>query len=80
MHQSGNSKNTNTVTVLYFEAPAGVILYSRVLHELPHRGSGRIKLPDEFRQGKNIMAVLEGSCQLLNGMGERISVVNAVNE
>ncbi|WP_133405952.1 TIGR02922 family protein [Parashewanella tropica] len=80
MDLNNNFPKTKTVTVLYFEAPAGAVLYSSVLHELPYSENSRIVLPNTFRKGKNIIAVMEGNCRLLNGMGERISVVEAVNE
>ncbi|MGB0893755.1 MAG: TIGR02922 family protein [Parashewanella sp.] len=61
-----------TVTVLYYDAPAGLIMHNDVLRDLPTSDSGRVLLPDWFRDGKSIIAVLEGECKILNSLGERV--------
>jgi uncharacterized protein (TIGR02922 family) len=60
------------VTVLYYEAPAGLIMHNEVLSGLIVSDTGRVMIPKEFRHGKSIIAVLEGECTILNSLGERV--------
>ncbi|MCL1141790.1 TIGR02922 family protein [Shewanella gaetbuli] len=60
-----------TITVLYYEAPAGLEMHHAVLKDLPVSASGRVMIPDSFRQGKSIVSVLRGECDVLNSLGER---------
>jgi len=61
-----------TVTVLYYDAPAGLIMHNAVLTNLVVSSSGRVMIPQSFRDGKSIIAVLEGECKILNSLGERV--------
>ncbi|ESE41946.1 TIGR02922 family protein [Shewanella decolorationis] len=61
-----------TVTVLYYDAPVGLIMHNAVLEDLPVSDSGRVMIPASFRKGKSIIAVLEGECKILNSLGERV--------
>jgi uncharacterized protein (TIGR02922 family) len=61
-----------TITVLYYEAPAGLIMHNEVLSGLVVSDTGRVMIPKEFRYGKSIIAVLEGECTILNSLGERV--------
>ncbi|WP_028115306.1 TIGR02922 family protein [Ferrimonas senticii] len=61
---------SNTVTVLYFDDDS-LMLSKAVLHNLPAGAGGRIILPDAFRHGKSIVAVLRGEAEVLNMVGER---------
>ncbi|AAN56393.1 MAG: TIGR02922 family protein [Shewanella sp.] len=61
-----------TVTVLYYDAPVGLIMHNAVLQDLPVSESGRVMIPTSFRKGKSIIAVLEGECKILNSLGERV--------
>lgn len=58
------------VTVLYY-TDADLRLCDEVL-TLEVSENGRVVIPDEFKWGKQIIAVLEGECRLLNRLGERI--------
>jgi uncharacterized protein (TIGR02922 family) len=69
---------TAVVTVLYYEAPAGLIMYNEVLTGLTVSESGRVMIPQEFRRGKSIIAVLEGQCTILNSLGERVYSQNVI--
>lgn len=60
------------VTVLYYDAPVGLIMHNAVLDSLPVSDSGRVMIPSSFRDGKSIIAVLEGECKILNSLGERV--------
>nr|WP_284730677.1 TIGR02922 family protein [Shewanella jiangmenensis] len=66
------TENGFTVTVLYYDAPAGLIMHNAVLTGLPVSDSGRVMIPQSFRNGKSIIAVLEGECRILNSLGERV--------
>ncbi|MCH1929023.1 TIGR02922 family protein [Shewanella acanthi] len=61
-----------TVTVLFYDAPVGLIMHNQVLSDLPVSESGRVMIPPAFRKGKSIIAVLEGECKILNSLGERV--------
>ncbi|GGP40746.1 TIGR02922 family protein [Shewanella algicola] len=61
-----------TVTVLFYDAPAGLEMYNAVLTDLQVSQSGRVMIPESFRRGKSIIAVLEGECTILNSLGERV--------
>ncbi|MCT7943612.1 TIGR02922 family protein [Shewanella holmiensis] len=63
---------STTVTVLYYEAPVGLEMHNAVLSDLTVSESGRVMIPDSFRRGKSIIAVLEGECTILNALGERV--------
>jgi uncharacterized protein (TIGR02922 family) len=72
------SPKTAVVTVLYYEAPAGLIMHNEVLTGLTVSESGRVMIPQEFRRGKSIIAVLEGQCTILNSLGERVYSQNVI--
>ncbi|QDE32085.1 MULTISPECIES: TIGR02922 family protein [Shewanella] len=62
----------STVTVLYYDAPVGLEMFNAVLTDLHISQTGRVMIPESFRQGKSIIAVLEGECKILNSLGERV--------
>ncbi|MCL1079153.1 TIGR02922 family protein [Parashewanella spongiae] len=72
MNQNKITAEVKTVTVLYYDAPAGLVMHNDVLQSLPVNANGRVLLTDEFREGKSIIAVLEGECKILNSLGERV--------
>lgn len=59
------------VTVLFYDDLEPMKLKSQVFRELPMSGQERVILPDEFRPGKTIIAVLEGEVKILNRLGDR---------
>ncbi|MEH6463077.1 MAG: TIGR02922 family protein [Shewanella psychromarinicola] len=61
-----------TVTILYYEAPVGLEMHNAVMTNLQVSHSGRVIIPESFRRGKSIIAVLEGECKILNSLGERV--------
>ncbi|GIU50739.1 MULTISPECIES: TIGR02922 family protein [Shewanella] len=69
---STNEDNKATVTVLFYEAPVGLLMKNIVLTGLDVSETGRVMLPNEFRVGKSIIAVLDGECKILNSLGERV--------
>jgi len=60
------------VTILYYEAPVGLEMHNAVLTCQQVSQTGRVIIPDSFRHGKSIIAVLEGECKILNTLGERV--------
>jgi uncharacterized protein (TIGR02922 family) len=75
--ESKQDENTDkpslaTVTILFYEAPAGLEMHNTVLTDLAISHSGRVMIPDSFRRGKSIIAVLDGECTILNALGERV--------
>ncbi|MBY5923130.1 TIGR02922 family protein [Ferrimonas balearica] len=42
-----------------------------VLRGLPNHSGGRVRLPEHFRDGKVIVAVLEGEVKVLSLAGDR---------
>lgn len=72
--QDTNSEQPSsaTVTILFYEAPAGLEMHNTVLTNLSVSRSGRVMIPDSFRRGKSIIAVLDGECTILNALGERV--------
>ncbi|ARD23338.1 MULTISPECIES: TIGR02922 family protein [Shewanella] len=67
-----DDNNKATVTVLFYEAPVGLLMKNTVLTDLDVSETGRVMLPNEFRAGKSIIAVLDGECKILNSLGERV--------
>lgn len=58
------------VTVLYYtESDLRLCDETLTLEVSPN---GRVIIPDGFKSGKQIIAVLEGECRLLNRLGERV--------
>ena len=69
-----------TITVLYYDAPVGLIMHNAVLDNLPVSDAGRMMIPHSFKQGKSIIAVLEGECKILNSLGERVYAQKTLDE
>lgn len=76
INSTGESKLgvKETVTVLFCNDDTCLEIKSQVLHDLPVSNE-RVILPDSFRKGKTIFAVLRGVVTVLNTLGER--AVNA---
>jgi uncharacterized protein (TIGR02922 family) len=63
-----------TVTILFCTDDCSFVIKSQVLHDLPVHNE-RVIVPEDFRKGKTIFAVLEGSVKILNTLGERAAKV-----
>jgi len=61
----------DAITVIYYKKD-DIALHSRVFHNLPKGSGGRHILPDEFRDGNLILAVMEGEVKILNRLGDRM--------
>ncbi|WP_315900060.1 DUF2375 family protein [Ferrimonas balearica] len=62
----------DTVTVLFFDGDESLVMKKAVLNGLARGTSGRVMLPDAFRQGKVIVAVLGGDVEVLSLAGDRL--------
>lgn len=71
---------SKTITVLFYDAPVGLLMRSEVLKDLPVGRNGRVKLPECFRQQKSIVAILEGDCKMLNALGDRATQTTATEQ
>jgi uncharacterized protein (TIGR02922 family) len=67
-----NKTNLRIVTIIY---------YSEISLELLHQtkafkqnAQGRVILTEEFKKGKSIIAVCEGEIEILNKLGDRITM------
>ena len=59
------------VTVLFYDDMEPMKLDSQVFTGLQLSSQNRVILPDDFRPGKTIIAVLEGEVKILNRLGDR---------
>ena len=58
------------VTIIYYGEQSLELRHSVEL--LPQMNSGRIVIPESFKEGKSIIAVCKGSVEILNKFGDRI--------
>ncbi|MDI5832491.1 TIGR02922 family protein (plasmid) [Shewanella xiamenensis] len=61
-----------TVTVLFCDEENFLTIKSLVLRDLKVSERGRVIIPEDFRVGKTIFAVIEGEVKVLNTLGERL--------
>lgn len=59
-----------TVTILFYEASNPVSVLHEVLH-VPSNTDNRVVIPQEYKEGRLIIAVLKGEVSVLNTMGQR---------
>jgi uncharacterized protein (TIGR02922 family) len=65
------------VTVLFYDESDPMVLQRQVFHELRISRNNRVILPDEFRPGRMIIAVLEGDVKVLNKLGDRCQMAES---
>lgn len=58
------------VTIIYYGEQSLELMHS--VECLPQLNSGRVVIPESYKEGKSIIAVCEGSVEILNKFGERI--------
>lgn len=63
--------NTQTVTVLYYENELSMDLMHETLADCEVGKGGRVIIPNEFKDGKIIIAILKDRVKVLNTLGER---------
>ncbi len=64
------------VTIIYYQIES-----LELLHEVkffPKNSQGRVVLPEEFKEGKSIIAVCQGEIEILNKVGDRILSIGKV--
>ncbi len=68
------SVDTNTrmkeITIIYYGELSLELMHS--VECFPQLESGRVAIPDSYKQDKSIVAVCEGNVSILNKFGERI--------
>ncbi len=64
------------VTIIYY-CDDGLELHHKV-RTIEQNEDGRVVIPQEFKDGKSIIAVCDGEVQILNKVGDRILSVNYV--
>ncbi|QIZ78586.1 TIGR02922 family protein [Ferrimonas lipolytica] len=62
--------NSVDVSVLYYNENS-LVMEKALLKDLAMGPSGRVSIPNAFRRGKSIIAVLGGDVDVLNLVGER---------
>jgi len=65
-----------TVTIIYYRDD-GLELHHKV-RTFDQNDEGRVIIPQDFKDGKSIIAVCEGEVEILNKVGDRILSVNYV--
>ncbi len=63
-----------TVTVIYYSDVSLELLHE--VHNFQQNAQGRVILPPEFKTGKSIIAVCEGKIEILNKLGDRITLID----
>jgi uncharacterized protein (TIGR02922 family) len=58
------------VTIIYYGEQSLELFHS--VEHFPQLKNGRVVIPESYKQGKSIIAVCEGSVNVLNKFGERI--------
>lgn len=59
------------VTMLYYDEDNPLLLQQQVLSGLTQSAKGRVIIPNEEKQGKIIIAILDGEVKVLNSLGDR---------
>ncbi|MCT8865392.1 MULTISPECIES: TIGR02922 family protein [Gammaproteobacteria] len=59
------------ITILYYDEEFSLVLKSECLSGCKISDSGRVIIPANAKEGKLIVAVLEGSVRVLNALGDR---------
>lgn len=70
------SVKKHLVTVIYYNDESLELMHET--HAFAESESGRVILPEHFKQGKSIIAVCEGEIEILNKLGDRIVIVKDV--
>ena len=68
-----DTTSLRTVTVIYYCDTSLELLHeTQAFHQNEH---GRVILPEDFKTGKSIIAVCDGEIQILNKLGDRITLI-----
>jgi len=66
------------VTIIYYCDVSLELLHET--HVFAQNAQGRVILPAEFKEGKSIIAVCDGEIQILNKLGDRITMLKEANQ
>ncbi|MFT6193139.1 MAG: hypothetical protein ACJASU_000033 [Cognaticolwellia sp.] len=64
------TKNLTTVTIIYYQEDSLELKHE--IKSYPKNKSGRVIIPQEFKQNKSIVAVCLGEITIINKIGDRI--------
>ena len=64
--------NMNTTTILFYDCNS-LELQQETL-DLQITNTGRVVIPDEFKEGRSIVAVCDGTVKILNKLGDRLDL------
>ena len=62
----------NTTTILFYDCNS-LELQQETL-DLQITNTGRVVIPDEFKEGRSIVAVCDGTVKILNKLGDRLDL------
>jgi len=71
-------KSQRQVTIIYYCDVSLELLHET--HIFAQNEQGRVILPAEFKEGKSIIAVCDGEIQILNKLGDRITMLKEANQ
>ncbi|PCI61866.1 MAG: TIGR02922 family protein [Gammaproteobacteria bacterium] len=69
--------NLHKVTVIFYNDVSLELLHET--HDFHQNAEGRVILPQAFKEGKSIIAVCEGEIEILNKLGDRITLIEDVD-
>jgi uncharacterized protein (TIGR02922 family) len=65
---------TRIVTIIYYCDNSLELMH--FIGEFPQNSSGRVIIPETFKEEKSIIAVCDGEITILNKVGDRIHLIN----
>ncbi len=65
-----SSRALTQVTILYYEDDS--LIMKHEVRCYPKNTAGRVVIPSDFKEGKNILAVCLGEITIINKFGDRI--------
>ncbi|MBA6363116.1 TIGR02922 family protein [Colwellia sp. BRX8-4] len=66
--------NLRTVTIIYYIEDSLELMH--FVGKFAENASGRVIIPEKFKEDKSIVAVCDGEITILNKVGDRIHLIN----
>ncbi|TWX55722.1 TIGR02922 family protein [Colwellia hornerae] len=66
--------NLRTVTIIYYIEDSLELMH--FVGQFAENASGRVIIPEKFKEEKSIVAVCDGEITILNKVGDRIHLIN----
>ncbi|MBA6252794.1 MULTISPECIES: TIGR02922 family protein [unclassified Colwellia] len=66
--------NLRTVTIIYYNEDSLELMH--FIGQFAENASGRVIIPEKFKEDKSIVAVCDGEITILNKVGDRIHLIN----